>query len=452
MCVHYFSFCIAAAFFFIFNVEIVLFDLFSAFYNESFLFYWFNGCFSFGLDGISFPFIYLTLLLVPLCILYNWQYSLHVRAEYSFLLLCSGLSLLFFFMTANILLFFFLFECLLFPFFLMFGMRAVRIRKVHASFLLFFYTFLGSLALLTGIIYVYSRTGTFDLFLITCSLESGDTEYFLCGMFIISFFAKIPIIPLHNWLPEAHVEAPTELSVLLAGVILKIGVYGFLRILLPIFPFSFYYLSPIVLVFVIFSVLYSSLTAISQSDIKKIIAYSSIAHMNISLIGLCGSSIFSMCGSIFLMFSHGIVSGGLFFLIGMLYERYGTKIIKYYTGLTCVMPLFSTLFFLFILANIGFPLTSGFVGETLILIGLSINVNLFLISIVAFSIFIGSVYSVWMYNKLFFGIPSLHFVSDLNYREIAIIFPIVAHLIILGLFPNILIEYIYNAILSYFVL
>jgi NADH:ubiquinone oxidoreductase subunit 4 (subunit M) len=172
---------------------------------------------------------------------------------------------------------------------------------------------------------------------------------------LISFYSKIPIVPLHNWLPEAHVEAPTELSVLLAGLILKVGTYGFLRIILPIFPSSFYYLSPVLLIFVTISVFYSSATAVSQSDIKKIIAYSSIAHMNISIIGLCVGTVVSICGSVFLMFSHGIISSGLFFLIGMLYERYGTKIVKYYTGLICFMPLFSVFFFLSVLGNIGFP-------------------------------------------------------------------------------------------------
>ena len=448
---HYVSFCLASALFFVFNAEWFLLDSASAFYNESSFLFWFSGSCSFGIDGISSPFIYLTLLLVPLCILYNWHYSTHVRSEYSFLLFCSGISLVLFFMASNILLFFFLFECLLFPFFLMFGLRASRTRKFHASFLLFFYTLFGSLALLTGIIYLYSRTGTLDLFLLTCVLEHLDTEYFLCGLFLMSFFAKIPIIPLHNWLPEAHVEAPTELSVLLAGVILKIGAYGFLRILLPIFPYSFYYLSPLLLVVVVFSVLYASLTAICQSDIKKIIAYSSIAHMNISIIGLCAGSIVSMCGSIFLMFSHGIVSAGLFFLIGMLYERYGTKIVKYYTGLSYTMPIFSTIFFLFILGNIGFPLTCGFVGEMLILLGLPTSANILFICTIALSIFISSIYNVWMYNKMFFGVPSVSFVNDITYRELAIIFPITLHLIIYGLFPNIVIEHIYSTVLSYYV-
>lgn len=447
---HYFSFCFISVLFFAFNVLWLFFDFFSAFYYEHAFFNWFSGYLYFGIDGISGPFIYLTLLLMPLCILYNWNYSVHVRGEYSFFILCSGFSLLLFFMTSNILLFFFLFECLLFPFFLMFGIRAARIRKTHASFLLFFYTFFASLFLLAGILVLYSKTGTFDMFLLTCVFENINIEYFLCVIFLISFFSKIPIIPLHNWLPEAHVEAPTELSVLLAGVILKIGSYGFLRILLPIFTNSFFYFSSILLIFASASILYASLTAIGQSDIKKIIAYSSIAHMNVSIIGLCSGSIISICGSIFLMFSHGLVSGGLFFLIGMLYERYGTKIIKYYTGLTYFMPILSALFFLFILANIGFPLTSGFVGEMLILFGLSKEQNIFFIGTIAFSLFISCVYSLWLYNKLFFGVPSIPFVSDLNYKEVAVIFPLLLHIFILGLFPNILIQFIYTGIAPYY--
>lgn len=437
---HYFSFCFTSLLFFFFNVEWFFIDFFSTFYNELFLFWLFDGYYSLGMDGISLPFLYLTLLLIPICILYNWSYSLNVRSEYSFFLLCSELSLVFFFMTSNIFLFFFLFECLLFPFFLMFGLRAVRVRKTHASFLLLLYTLFGSLSMLSGIIYLYSRTGTFDLFVLSCINPCIENEYLLCGLFLISFYSKIPIVPLHNWLPEAHVEAPTELSVLLAGLILKVGTYGFLRIILPIFSSSFYYLSPILLIFVIISVFYSSVAAISQSDIKKIIAYSSIAHMNISIIGLCVGTVISVCGSIFLMFSHGIISSGLFFLIGMLYERYGTKIVKYYTGLICIMPLFSVFFFIFILGNIGFPFTCGFIGEALVILGLPENNSLVFLFILGFGIFLGCGYNMWLYNRLFCGVTSLSYKGDLTLREFFIIVPLTINLFLFGIFPNLFIH------------
>jgi NADH-ubiquinone oxidoreductase chain 4 len=449
---HYVSFCISALFFFVFNVEWFFFDFFSTFYNEFFLFKIFDGYFCLGIDGISLPFLYLTLLLIPLCILYNWSYSLNIKAEYSFLLLCSELSLLFFFMISNFFLFFFLFECLLFPFFLMFGFRAVRLRKTHASFLLLLYTLFGSLCMLFGIIYLYSRTGTLDLFLLSCIEFNVENEYLLCSFFLVSFFSKIPVVPLHNWLPEAHVEAPTELSVLLAGVILKVGSYGFLRIILPFFPNSFYYFSPFLLIFVIISIFHSSVTAISQSDIKKIIAYSSIAHMNISILGLCVGTVASVCGSIFLMFSHGIISSGLFFLIGMLYERYGTKIVKYYTGLICVMPFFSVLFFLFILGNIGFPLTCGFIGEALVLLGLPEKNSFSFLLIIGLCIFLSSIYNMWLYNKLFCGVAALSYKGDLTFREFMLMLPLVINLFLFGIFPNIVMQPISDCIINYFLL
>ena len=446
---HYFSFCFSSLLFFFFNVEWFFIDFYSTFYNEFFLLTLFNGYCSLGVDGLSLPFLYLTLLLIPLCILYNWNHSLNVKSEYSVLLLCAEISLLFFFMTSNLLLFFFLFEFFLFPFFLMFGIRAVRLRKGHASFLLLLYTLFGSFCMLFGIIYLYSRTGTFDLFLLSSIAYNIENEYFICGLFLVSFFSKIPVVPLHNWLPEAHVEAPTELSVLLAGIILKVGTYGFIRVVLPIFPYSFHYHSPLLLIFFVISIFHSSMTAIIQSDMKKIIAYSSIAHMNISMLGLCVGTTISVCGSIFLMFSHGIISSGLFFLIGMLYERYGTKIIKYYTGLISVMPIYSTFFFLFILGNIGFPLTCGFVGEVLVLLGLPERNNLFLLFVVGFCIFCGGIYSMWLYNRLFCGVPSICFVGDLTLREFFVIFPLAINLFFFGIFPNIFMQPIYNYCFSY---
>jgi proton-translocating NADH-quinone oxidoreductase chain M len=446
---HYFIFCISALLFFIFNVEWFFMD--STFYNEFFLFRLFDGYCGLGIDGLSVPFLYLTLLLIPLCILYNWSYSLNIKSEYSVFLFCAELSLLFFFMTSNFFLFFFLFECLLFPFFLMFGIRAVRLRKSHASFLLLLYTLFGSFCMLFGILYLYSHTGTLDLFLLSCVEYNCEHECFLCSLFLISFSSKIPIVPLHNWLPEAHVEAPTELSVLLAGIILKVGTYGFLRIMLPLFSYSFYYLSPFLLIFIVISILYSSVTAIVQSDIKKIIAYSSIAHMNVSILGLCIGSIISLCGSIFLMFSHGIISSGLFFLIGMLYERYGTKVVKYYTGLISFMPLYSVCFFLFILGNIGFPLTCGFVGEALVLLGLPDKNNLFFFFIIGSCLFFNTIYNMWLYNRIFCGIPSISYKGDLSYRECCLMLPLVINLFLFGIFPNVWINLMYDTVnLNYF--
>lgn len=245
------------------------------------------------------------------------------------------------------------------------------------------------------------------------------------------------MFPFHVWLPEAHVEAPTVGSVLLAGVLLKLGTYGMLRFLIPLFPQANNYFTPFVFLLSIIAIIYISLTALRQIDLKKIIAYASIAHMNYVVLGMFSLNLTSYVGSIFLMISHGLVSSALFFSIGILYDRYKTRILKYYGGLVVFMPLFSFFFLIFTLANMSFPGTSNFIGEFLVLVSL-INDNFFICFLSTFCIIFGAVYSIWLYNRIIFGDISFYFsiYSDICKREFVLLFLLLCSIIFFGMVPN----------------
>jgi len=252
------------------------------------------------------------------------------------------------------------------------------------------------------------------------------------------------MFPFHLWLPEAHVEAPTEGSILLAGLLLKLGGYGLIKICLNLFPAACIYYSPMVCAMTIFGIITSSLTAIVQADFKKLIAYSSISHMNFVVLGIFSHSIYGLIGSILLMLAHGIVSSGLFASVGLLYERYESRQIEYYGGLIIGMPLFGTLFFILILGNFSFPLTFNFVGELLILIGIA-HFNFYVLFFLALGVFFSVVYSILLYNKLMFGNVKLFIrkIKDLNFTEFNYLLSFVLALLLLGFFPNVVIDTIY---------
>jgi proton-translocating NADH-quinone oxidoreductase chain M len=343
------------------------------------------------------------------------------------------------FCSLDLIIFYIFFEAILVPFFAYIGISGYRKRRIHASFLLFFYTLVGSLFMLVSIFSLYLHCGTTDLEIVWLTEYNLFNKYLIWLAFFFSFAIKVPMFPFHIWLPEAHVEAPTEGSVFLAAILLKLGTYGFLRFLFPIFPDVTIYFSPLVLLLASLSVFYTSLTTLRQVDVKKIIAYSSVAHMNVCMIGLFSFHITSLNGSVFLMLGHGVVSSGLFFVIGFLYNRYYTKIIKYYSGIVQTMPLLSIVFFFFTLGNISMPLTSNFVGELLILIGTYNVLNFFPLFLVGFSIFICSIYSLWLYNKVVFLMPKKEFIKnffDLSFLEISIITPLILFMFLLGIYPN----------------
>lgn len=397
----------------------------------------------FGIDGISLFFIYLSSFLIPLCILFSF-YNMRQQAEdtimfYQSFLFGTLFILIAVFSTLDILFFYIFFELILIPFFLLIGISSYRKRRIHASYLFFFYTLVGSFLMLISIFLLYSFTATTNFELLLNNKYPFEKEKLVWVTFFISFAIKIPMFPFHIWLPEAHVEAPTEGSVLLAGVLLKLGSYGLLRYVLPIFTASTYYFSSFVVLLASIGIFYTSFVTLKQIDIKRIIAYSSISHMNICILGLFSLTSIGIAGSIHLMIAHGLVSGALFFLVGMLYNRYHTKLLKYYSGLIYTMPIYSFFFFFFTISNISFPLTSNFIGEFLIIISLFISKHIGSLIISSIGIFIRTIYSIWLYNKLIFMIPKYEYVkyhSDLSFLEINILSIILFFVLWFGIYPN----------------
>ena len=322
--------------------------------------------------------------------------------------------------------------------FLIIGIWGSRNRKIRAAYQLFLFTLVGSLLMLISIIFIYSFTGSTDLKFLLNFQFPKFIQLFLWLSFFFSLAVKIPMVPFHLWLPEAHAEAPTAGSVILAGILLKIGGYGFLRFSIPLFPEATIFFSPLVFILSLIAIIYGSLTTLRQIDLKKIIAYSSIAHMGFVTIGIFSLTVQGIEGSILLMISHGFVSSALFFCIGILYDRYSTRIIKYYSGLVQSMPLFSIYFFFFLFANIGFPCTSSFVSELLILIGLS-KISLFITFLCAIGIILSAAYSIWLLNRVLFGILKLNFIKfyqDISRREFFILFYLTLNVFWIGLYPN----------------
>ncbi len=401
----------------------------------------FNVNFVFGLDGISIFLFVLTALLTFLCILFILNEKL--LKYYVLNLLLIEFLLFLVFSTLDLLLFYIFFEAILIPMYLLVGVWGSRARKIRAAYLLFFYTLVGSLLMLLGLLYIFNIVGSLNFEYLFCYSFTFEEQYWLWLAFFLSFASKIPVFPLHIWLPEAHVEAPTVGSVLLAGILLKLGVYGFLRVSLTMFPDASLFFSPFLYLICALGVLYASLTAIRQTDIKRIVAYSSIAHMNLIVIGLFSFNLISLDGALLQTISHGFVASALFFCIGILYSRYGSRSIFYYGGLVHVMPLYSTIFLIFTLANIALPGTSSFIAEFLLLIGI-FKINATLTFIVALSVIIGGSYSLWLYNRLIFGNLKIYFMtnySDLSFKEFSVLFPLLIPVIVVGVYPNCILSF-----------
>jgi len=321
-------------------------------------------------------------------------------------------------------------------------MGGSRFQKTKAAYYFFFFTVFGSLFMFISINYLLFIFGTVNInILMDCINELSIIEKrWIWLSFFLSFSIKVPMFPFHTWLPEAHVEAPTIGSVLLAGILLKLGVYGFIRVCFFLLPEANIFFSPIVYILCLISIVYSCLIAIRQTDIKRIIAYASIAHMNLIILGLFSFTSIGIYGAIFQSISHGLVSSALFLLVGMLYTRYKSRLIIYYSGLTQVMPIFSFFFLVFILSNISFPLTSNFMGELLLFIGISkLYFGILLISL--FSIILNTIYSLWFCNRILYGNIKSHLLigfKDLSNLEIFILTLLFISVLLLGIFPNII--------------
>jgi len=402
-----------------------------------------NLNFSFGIDGISIFFFVLTSFLIFLCIVFIWNERL--LKEYAMNLLLIELLLLLVFSVLDVFLFYIFFEAILIPMFILIGIWGSRERKIRAVYLLFFYTLFGSLLMLIGLLYIYSVVGTLNLEYLLAWNFTFDEQCWLWLAFFLSFASKIPMFPFHVWLPEAHVEAPTVGSVLLAGILLKLGVYGFLRFSLSLFPQASLFFSPMVYLLSVIGVIYASLSAIRQTDLKRIIAYSSVAHMNLVTLGIFSFNVIGLEGSILQSISHGFVSGAMFFMIGILYDRYHSRLLSYYGGLVHMMPVYSVFFLIFTMANIALPGTSSFVGEFLLLSGIY-KTNVVSCIVGAIGVILCGAYSLWLYNRIIFGNLKIAYVTkfeDLNLREFVILLPLLILVIFMGIYPSFFSDFIH---------
>lgn len=423
---------------FLYAFSILLWVFFDPF-QIGFFFYtnlsFFNSDILIGIDGLTILFLYLTSFTFIVCLINSWSSSL----SYHLTLLSIEIILFFCFLVLDFFFFYIFFELVLIPFFFLLSISKYDSRKTHAFYLLFFYTVLGSVFMVFSILYIYFLCGTGNVLILKYYNFSFFSESILWWMLFISISVKVPIVPFHVWLPEAHVEASTEGSIILAAILLKLGSYALLRFFITVLPLGSYYYSPFVFILCLLSVLSSSFAAFRQIDAKRVIAYSSIAHMNLVTLGLFTFDSYAMYGSILYMISHGFVSAGLFFSIGVMYKRYHTKLIFYYGGLVQTMPLFSAFLFLYTLGNISFPLTSSFVAEILIMVGI-VNtglVNVFILSCVG--VFMGSVYSFVLLNKILFMVnKDLIPANDYDKQELFIAVFLMLHILLIGIVPSVM--------------
>ncbi len=400
---------------------------------------WFGAglIYKMGVDGMSFPFVVLTAFLMPICILASWESITYRVKEYMIAFLVLETLMIGVFCALDLVLFYLFFEGGLIPMFLIIGVWGGK-RRIYASFKFFLYTLLGSLLMLVAIMAMYVQAGTTDITVLLHTSFPVTMQKWLWFAFFASFAVKMPMWPVHTWLPDAHVEAPTAGSVILAGILLKMGGYGFLRFSLPMFPDASVAFAPLIYALSIIAIIYTSLVALVQEDMKKLIAYSSVAHMGFVTIGLFTMTVQGVQGAIFLMVSHGLVSGALFLCVGVVYDRMHTREIAAYGGLVQRMPLYAVAFMIFTLANVGLPGTSGFVGEFLSLVG-AFQANTWVAFFATTGVILSACYALYLYRRIIFGViekPSLQSILDLSPREVVVLAPLVILTIFYGVRPQ----------------
>ncbi|MEM7619460.1 MAG: NADH-quinone oxidoreductase subunit M [Pseudomonadota bacterium] len=417
-----------------------------------------------GVDGISMLFVILTTFLMPICILASWD-SIKTRVkEYMIAFLVLETLMIGVFCALDLVLFYIFFEGGLIPMFLIIGVWGGK-RRIYASYKFFLYTLLGSVLMLLALMAMYWYSGQ----VLECPSPAGaegvaqavtkcpttdiptlidevkfpiEMQFWLWFAFFASFAVKMPMWPVHTWLPDAHVEAPTAGSVILAGVLLKMGGYGFLRFSIPMFPLASEQLAILVFALSVIAIIYTSLVALAQEDVKKLIAYSSVAHMGFVTMGVFTFTEQGIQGSIFQMLSHGIVSAALFLCVGVVYDRMHTREIKAYGGLVNRMPIYAFCFMVFTMANVGLPGTSGFVGEFLTLLG-AFAANTWVALLATTGVILSAAYALWLYRRVIYGElqkPSLQNIKDMNIREIGYMVPLVVLTIFLGIYPSLLLD------------
>ena len=394
-----------------------------------------------GVDGISMLFVILSTFLMPFCILASWKSIKKDIKSYMIAFLVLESFMIGVFCALDIMLFYIFFEAGLIPMFLIIGIWGGA-RRVYASFKFFLYTLLGSVLMLLAIMAIYWQTNTTDIVLLLDpsraeSVIPASMQTWLWLAFFASFAVKMPMWPVHTWLPDAHVEAPTAGSVVLAAILLKMGGYGFLRFSIPMFPIASEELAIYVFILSAIAIIYTSLVALMQEDIKKLIAYSSVAHMGYVTMGIFTMNANGIQGGIYQMLSHGLVSAALFLCVGVVYDRMHTREIAAYGGLVNNMPKYAVVFLIFTMANVGLPGTSGFVGEFLVLLGI-FQVNTWIALLATTGVILSAAYALWLYRRVVFGSldkESLKAIIDLDSREKAIIYPLVVLVIFYGVYP-----------------
>jgi NADH-quinone oxidoreductase subunit M len=401
---------------------------------------WFAGLhYRMGVDGISVLFVPLTTFLMPLCIAASWK-SIDKRvAEYMVAFLVLETLVIGVFCALDIVLFYTFFEFGLVPMFLIIGIWGGK-NRVYAAFKFFLYTLLGSVLMLAAILFMMGVAHTSSIPELMVYRFSPATQTWLWLAFFASFAVKMPMWPVHTWLPDAHVEAPTAGSVILAGILLKMGGYGFLRFSLPMFPHASIQFTPLIFALSVIAIIYTSLVAFRQTDIKKLIAYSSVAHMGFVTMGIFSGNAQGEQGAIYQMISHGVISGALFLCVGIVYDRMHTREIKFYGGLVSRMPIYAAVFMLFTMGNVGLPGTSGFVGEILTMTG-TYQASTWTALLSATGVILSAVYALSLYRRVVFGEmtnPALASIADMDWREIAIFAPLIAATLILGVQPNLI--------------
>ncbi len=396
----------------------------------------FNISYHMGIDGISLFFVLLSTLLTPVCVLASWE-SIKVRVkEYMIVFLVLETLMVGMFCALDFVVFYMFYEGVLIPMFLIIGVWGGP-RRVYSAFKFFLYTLLGSVLMLLAILAIYYQLGSTDVPTALAHHFPAEVQHWLWLAFFASFAVKVPMWPVHTWLPDAHVEAPTAGSVILAGVLLKMGGYGFLRFSLPMLPLASLHFAPFIYTLSVVAVIYTSFVALAQEDMKKLIAYSSVAHMGIVTMGIFAATTQALEGAMIQMLSHGVVSAALFLCVGVVYDRMHSRLIATYGGLVHRMPLYATVFMLFMLASVGLPGTSGFVGEFLSLLGV-FRVNTWVATLGSTGMILGIAYMLWLYRRVIFGKltkPELMAILDLSPRELAVFAPLVVVVLWMGVYP-----------------
>jgi len=399
--------------------------------------------YSIGIDGISLLLILLTTFLTVLCILSSWRAVDRLVKEYMIAFLILETGMIGVLVSLDLVLFYVFWEVTLIPMYLIIGVWGGQ-RRIYAAIKFFLYTMAGSVLMLVAIIALYFLNGkatgeyTFDLLKLYQAGLPVQTQYLMFAAFALAFAIKVPMFPFHTWLPDAHVEAPTAGSVILAGILLKLGTYGFIRFAIPLFPVAAFKAVPIISILALIGIIYGALVSMMQADLKKLVAFSSVSHLGFVMLGMFAFNVQGVEGSVYQMLNHGVSTGALFLIVGMVYERRHTRLIADFGGLSRVMPVFATFFMIVTLSSIALPGTNGFVGEFLILVG-TFKANPVYGILGATGVILAAAYMLWMFQRVMFGAithEENRRLKDLNTREIVTLIPIVVMIVWMGVFPK----------------